>query len=233
MVLARIRAAPATLRLLASDGIVPMEPILELASVVHPPIVVLASVVHPSVSEDGKVALVGGDGRGSFGGGLAGEGERDERRERTFSDEGFMLAALLPGADGDGGIFGGVPCLFPDPDCGKMSDVGRGGRGGFGVGDLLSERSPAFALSGDALGDKVLDGERAVMSSAFRASSPSDSVPCLGGTGNRIIGLSDGVGLGLSPAGVANLVCIGVTGATAIGPDMTRSFSFASSFLWW
>ena len=89
MVLARRRAAPATLRLLAKDGIVPIDPILELASVVHPPMVVLASVVQPSVSDDGKVALVGGDGRGSLGGGLAGEGDREERRDRTFKDDGF------------------------------------------------------------------------------------------------------------------------------------------------
>lgn len=206
-----------------------MEPILELASVVQPPIVVLASVVQPSVSEDGNVALVGGDGRGSFGGGLAGDGERDDLRERTFSDEGFTLAALLLATDGEGGIFGGVLRPFPELDCGKMSDVGRGGRDGFGVGDLLSERSPELT----ELGESVFDAERAVIPSAFRGNSPSDSVPCLGGTGNRIIGLSDGVGLGLSPTGVANLFCIGVTGATAIGPEMIRSSFFASSFLWW
>ena len=80
---------------------VPTEPSRELASVVHPPIVVLASVVQPSVSDDGKVALVGGEGSGSLGGGLAGEAVREERRVRIFKE---ATDCLLLALEGEGGI---------------------------------------------------------------------------------------------------------------------------------
>lgn len=129
IVCARAREPLVTLFRLARD------PMCVLVSVDHPPSRVLASVLQPSASEEcGNVALVGGDGNGVSGGGLAGDGDRDARYERSLDVESDDFPEREVGLDGDDGTFVTVWEEFDrgllSPAFGMMSDAGRAGRAG-------------------------------------------------------------------------------------------------------
>lgn len=125
IVWARTRETLCMLFRLASD------PIRVLVSVLQPPSRVLASVLQPSASEPcGKVALVGGDGKGVAGGGLAGVDDCPDRIERSREGEadGFPVQLGLEGDDG-------TLTVWDELDRGRAAggmirDAGRMGRTG-------------------------------------------------------------------------------------------------------
>lgn len=126
MVVARARAASklAALFLLAKD------PMRVLLSVLQPPRRVLASVLQPSASEEiGKEALVGGDGSGVTGGGLAGLMVRETRfARRRMEPAACCEDAGLDGVDSSFTVL--VEFERGRFSMGITSDIGRPGRTG-------------------------------------------------------------------------------------------------------